>query len=203
MDFSRRGISFFASLLIVIRRFILLIFLPYRTIRKISLDNDSLQVIIILFSILIYFIVSNKLRTLFYSPFVIYFVFIINFITTIGFFYFGAKIIKSKSNWLSFTMTFSYSLFPTLIWFITSSGLYYVLPPPRTMSILGKSFSILFIAFSLSLLCWKIILMYLSVRFSGRLNFYRTIYLIVLYLCWFIPYSVLLYHLKLFRVPFI
>lgn len=203
MDFSQRGISFFASLLIVLRRLILLVFLPYKTIRKISLDKDSLQTIIILFSILIYFIISSKLRTLYYSPFIIYLVFIINFFITTAFFHFGAKIIKSKSDWLSFVLTFSYSLFPTLIWFITSSGLYYVLPPPRTLSILGKSFSILFIAFSISLLCWKIILMYLSIRFSGRLNFYRTVYLMILYLCWFIPYSVLLYNLKLFRVPFI
>jgi len=203
MDFSQRVIGFFASLIIVIRRFVLLIFLPYKTIRKVCLDNDLLQAIIILFLILLYFIVSNKLRVLYFSPFVVYFVFIINFLTTTGFFYYGARILKSKTNYIPFFMTFSYSLFPTLIWFITSSGLYYVLPPPRTMSILGKSFSILFVAFSISLLCWKIILMYLSVRFSGRLNFYRTIYLMLLYLCWFIPYSVLLYNLKLFRVPFI
>ncbi|OIP84403.1 hypothetical protein AUK04_02435 [Candidatus Roizmanbacteria bacterium CG2_30_33_16] len=203
MDFSQYIISFFTSLLIVVRRFIFLIFLPYKTIRKISLENDWLQAIIILFSILIYFTVSNKLRVLYYSPFIIYLVFVINFIISTCFFYYGAKILKSKVNWQSFVMTFSYSLFPTLIWFITSSGLYYVLPPPRTLSILGKSFSILFIAFSISLLCWKIILMYLSVRFSGRLNFYRTIYLILLYLCWFIPYSLLLYNMKLFRIPFI
>jgi hypothetical protein len=97
----------------------------------------------------------------------------------------------------------SYSLFPTLIWFTTNSVLYRFLPPPRTISILGKAFSVLFLSFSISLLVWKLILVYLAIRFSSKLNFYNIVYIILLYLCIFIPYSLLLYHLKIFRIPFI
>lgn len=171
--------------------------------RKISSDADLSQAAILLLCVFLYFLLSSRLRSLYHSPLIIFSVFLINFLATTFFFYLGAKIINREGNWSSFIMTFTYSLWPTLIWFITNSGLYYVLPPPRTLSVWGKSFSIVFIAFSISLLCWKIILVYLAIRFSGKLNFYRTVYLILLYLCWFIPYSILLYHLKLFRIPLI
>jgi hypothetical protein len=81
--------------------------------------------------------------------------------------------------------------------------LYILFPPPRFPTLLGKGFSIFFIAFSISLLIWKFILFYLALRFSTKLSFFRLIYLIFLYLTWFVPYSFLLYYFKIFRVPFI
>jgi hypothetical protein len=130
----------------------------------------------------------------------IFFIFLINFFLTTCFFY---LLTKKKAAFSSFIFTFSYSLFPTLIWFLSTSLLYVFLPPPRTFSLLGRTFSIFFIAYSLSLLIWKLILEYLAIRFSSKQNFLRIFYMIVLYLIWFLPYSVFLYYFSFFRIPFI
>lgn len=203
MDFEKVIASVTASILIVLRRFILLIFTPYQTIRKISEEKDNFQVFIILLLVFIYFLFRSFLRQDNVSVLSVYLIFLINFSATILFFFTLSKLSDKKTKLSSFIFTFSYSLLPTLIWFIADSLFFYFLPPPRTTSILGKSFSIFFIAFSLSLLFWKSILLYLSVRFSAKQNFYRVIYHILLYLCLLTPYSYLLYFLRVFRIPFI
>lgn len=171
--------------------------------RKISQEKDYWQIGIIFFIVFVYFKFAYFLRTDPYPATFIFLVFLFNFCLTIFFFYAINRFLDKNIQLSSFVFTFSYSLFPTLIWFISNSILYKLVPPPRTFSILGKAFSTFFIAYSVSLLLWKIILFYLSIRFSAKLNFYRTVYLIILYLSIFLPYSILLYHFKIFRVPFI
>jgi hypothetical protein len=171
--------------------------------RKISMEKDYFQPIIILVISFFYFQIANKIRPFNYPPIVIFLVFLIVFFITIYFFYSLTQVFNKKTELKSYFFTFSYTLFPTLTWFISNSIIYFFLPPPRTMSLLGKGFSICFITFSISLLVWKIILIYLSLRFSSRLGFYRILYLILLYLIWFIPCSIFLYYLKIFRIPFI
>ena len=171
--------------------------------RKIAQEKDYWQLAVIISFVLIYFEIANKIRRFNYSTLLIFIVFLSFFISTVFFFYLLGKVYNKKEELKSFFITFSYSLLPTLVWFITNSIIYYVLPPPRTMSLQGKGFSILFFAFSLSLFVWKIILVYLSVRFSAKLSFYKIIFLMILYLCLFFPISIFLYQLKVFRVPFI
>ncbi|MBI2641625.1 hypothetical protein HYW87_03465 [Candidatus Roizmanbacteria bacterium] len=203
MVFRNRFAEALTSLLIVFRRFAFLIVSPYKTLRRISLEEDALQVGIIFLLVFLYFQFAHKLRAFFYPPYIIFIFFVINFFFTVLFFYFLSQPAKKNISLKSLVFTLSYSLFPTLLWFIVSSLFYYFLPPPRSASLLGKAFSIFFIAFSVSVLAWKIILFYLSVRFSTRLQFYAVIYLILLYLCILIPYALLLYYFKIFRVPFI
>lgn len=195
--------SFFASLFIVIRRFFLLIFTPYKTMRKIAQEKDVNQVLIIGFLILFYFYFSSFFRKETVPFILIFSIFLFNFSFTIFFFYLLSKLFNKNLSITSFIFTFSYSLIPTLLWFFTNSFLYVMIPPPRTASMLGQSFSIFFITFSLSLLFWKLILFYLSVRFSSRQNFYRVIYFILLYLVFLTPFSYFMYYLKIFRIPFI
>ena len=170
--------------------------------RKIEREKDYYQLGIIFLLVFIYFKFIYFLRNNPYPATFVFIIFLINFLLTTGFFYLVSKN-SGKVNFKSFVFTFSYSLFPTLIWFICNSILYVLLPPPRTLSFLGKGFSIFFVAFSLSLLAWKLILVYLSLRFSSRLGIYRILYMIFLYMIWFIPCTIFLYHFKLFRVPFI
>jgi hypothetical protein len=89
------------------------------------------------------------------------------------------------------------------VWFYITSSLYVLLPPPRTVSILGISYSYIFIVFSLIVLLWKTIIVYLAVRFSSWLSFQEIIYGVLLFFVWFTPLSYLLYFMKIFRVPFI
>jgi len=194
------------SFVLVLRNFILLIFSPYKTMRRISEEKDNYQPTIIIGIIFIYFKFIYYLRDKLYPATLVYILFIINFLLTVAFFYLLSKLFaknKKEIKFSSFIFTFVYSLFPTLIWFLSTSILYIFLPPPRTFSLMGKGFSIFFIAYSLSLLIWKFILVYLAVRFSSKQNFFRIIFMLILFLIWFIPYSIFLYQLKLFRIPFI
>lgn len=176
--------------------------------RKISLEKDKYQPLFIIVLVFLYFKFIYFLRDKSYPATLIFLFFLFNFLLTVSFFYFMNKLFDSKqkkreTSYSSFIFTFSYSLFPTLIWFLSTSLLYIFLPPPRTPSLLGKGFSIFFMAYSLSLLIWKLILVYLAVRFSSKQNFFKILYMIILYLIWFIPYSILLYNFKFFRIPFI
>jgi hypothetical protein len=69
--------------------------------------------------------------------------------------------------------------------------------------LLGKAFSILYISFSVGMLLWKIILQYLAIRFSTKLDFYRIMFGFLFYLVMMIPYSLFLYSVKFFRIPFL
>lgn len=174
--------------------------------RKISLEKDYYQPVIIIGIIFLYFKFVYYLRDKVYPATLIYLLFIINFLLTVLFFYFLSRIFsknKKEITFRSFFFTFSYSLLPTLIWFLTTSLFYIFITPPRSFSILGKGFSIFFIAYSISILIWKLILMYLAIRFSSKQNFFRIFYMMALYLSWFIPYSIFLYNFRLFRIPFI
>lgn len=203
MDFKDLAVNFLSSLIIVLRRFILLIFSPYKTMRKISKDKDYSQVFIIFILVFLYFKFIYYLRSNPYPATIIFLIFIFNFLVTTLFFYILGKFSDQNIELSSFIFTFAYSLLPTIIWFVVSSILYLILPPPRTFSPQGLGFSIFYIAFSISLLAWKIILWYLSLRFSTRLGFYRITYMLFLFLLWVLPYSLLLYHFKIFRIPFI
>ncbi len=192
-----------ASLILVIRNFIFLVFSPYKTIRKISQEEDNWQILIILFFIFVYFQMAHEIKNAYFSPVFIFLIFVIQFVLSVFFFYFLTSFSSKTPSLKSYFFTFTYSLLPTLIWFIINSLLYVLLPPPRTNSLLGIIFSLIFISFSVGLLLWKIILTYLAIRFSSKLPFYRIVYAMILYLCVLSPYIVILYKLKIFRVPFI
>lgn len=171
--------------------------------RKISQEKDYTQLIIIMFFVFLYFQIANKAKQLFLPSIMPPLVFAIHFYLTILFFYGVSKLYNSIVKIREFIFTLTYTLLPTLIWFTSNSILYRFLPPPRSISLLGKTFSIFFISYSVSLLCWKLILFYLAIRFASKLNFFKILYMIILYLCIFIPYSVFLYNVGIFRIPFI
>ncbi|MDH7476110.1 MAG: hypothetical protein QHH09_01405 [Microgenomates group bacterium] len=203
MDFKKLSAEIIASLIIVLRRFIFLIFTPYKTLRKISLEKDWSQILIIFFMVYLYFNFAYLLRESIFSPNLIFIIFLINFFFTCLFFYIISRFFNKETSFDSFVFSLTYSLFPTLVWFFGNSLFYFILPPPRRLTLGGKIFSIFFIAFSVSLLIWKLILFFLSIRFSSRLGFYKVFYFILLYLCFLIPLSILFYYLKIFRIPFI
>lgn len=185
---------------------------PYKTMRRLSQERDYGQLIIIFAIAISYFFYAQVVRQRTFHPLLISpsaFISSISFCLTFGivtyFFYFMYKGIEHNTGveYKSFLFTFAYSLIPTFIWFYTTSTLFYLLPPPRTASFLGKGFSLVFVSFSLTLLLWRFILLYLSVRFSAKATFYRTMTSIALFLVWFIPYSYALYSLEIFRIPFI
>ncbi len=186
--------SFVASFLIVLRRSILLILTPYRTMRKISLETDKLQIFWIAFFVVTYFLTVGLVKIL---------TFIVLFVSTILFMLAVGISLKKKIKISSMLFTFSYGLLPTTIWFYMSLVLLYLLPPPRTQSLQGKVFSVLYVSFSLSLLLWKIILSYLAIRFSLKLGFYSTMIALIFYIGFIAILSYFGLTLGLSKVPFI
>ena len=171
--------------------------------RNIALKGDYYQASIIFFITFLYFFFSHSLRGFLFFGIFGFCIFLLLFFTSILFFYLLSKPYKKEIQIDSFIFTFSYTLIPTLIWFYSNFLFFIFLPPPRTMSVLGKGFSIFFIAYSISLLVWKLILVYLALRFSSRLGLYRIIYMFLLYATIFIPLSLFFYYFKIFRIPFI
>ncbi|OGK20143.1 hypothetical protein A3C23_01420 [Candidatus Roizmanbacteria bacterium RIFCSPHIGHO2_02_FULL_37_13b] len=187
-----------------------LIFFPYRTMRQIVKEKDNYQLFFILIFVYGYFIFATLMRNKTLNPFILsssslitFIFFILTFILTTSFFYLLGKLIKRDIDYKNLLFSFAFSLFPTITWFLFTSVVYFLIPPPRTFSFLGKSFSLIFLTISLSLLIWKLLLFYLSLRFSLKLSFYRLMIFIILYAAWFIPYSIFMYQIKIFRIPFI
>lgn len=206
ISWKKSLVELFTSFILVLRNFFGLIFFPYKTVRRLSFEDDYFQIFFIFFFVFCYFKFAYFLKNKPYPATLTFLIFLVNLFLTLEFFYRLGLIINKKRKDVSFQnlfFTFSYSLLPTLFWFSSVSLLYIILPPPRTTSFLGISFSIFFLAFSLSLLAWKLILVFLSLRFSLKLNFYQIIYLLILYLIWFLPYSVILYRFRIFKIPFI
>lgn len=188
-----------ASFFLFLKRLIGLIFTPYSSMRKISLEGTWHEYIWILFFTVMYFLITNTVH------------FWINglvgafglYCSTILFFSFLPAPGTSKEKMNRLTKTWTYTLLPTLIWFYSTLVFYFLIPPPRTTSLLGKSFSVFYIAFSVSLLIWKLILTYLSIRFSLRIHLYRIIYYILIYLALSIPLWIFLYNVGISRIPFV
>ena len=192
-------VSDIISFIIFIRRSIGLIFTPYATMRNISVENswkDSMWIGILS---TLFFYITNSVRFWInglIGAFILY-------IASIAFFSLLPAPGKITERFYRMTRTWTYTLIPTLIWFYTTLIFYFLIPPPRTTSFLGKSFSIFYIAFSGSLLVWKLILVYLSIRFSLRVHLYRVIYYMLLYLALSIPLWLFLYNSGISRIPFV
>ena len=100
-------------------------------------------------------------------------------------------------------LPWAYSLLPTLIWFFATSLLWFLFPPPRTISLPGKSLSIVFLIFSSFLFFWKGVLYYLTLRFGMKLSFLRVIGVSAIIFPLGFLYSILMYKLGIFRIPFL
>lgn len=199
-----------ATLIVVFRNYLKLITSPYKAMRRIAGTKDMWEVYLIFAAVYGYFVFAQIVRQQSLDPFTIsssslvsFGFFLITFVLITGFFYRLAMRFGHASRYKSYVFTFAYSLLPTLIWFFATSVLFLLFPPPRTQSFLGLSFSLMFIIFSVILLLWRILLLYLSLRFSSRASFYTLIFMLILFAVWFLPYSVLMYALQVFRVPFI
>ncbi len=196
-------IEILTSLFFIFYYLIQLIFFPYQAMRKISQQKDENQIYLIFFLVFLYLKFAYFLKDNPYPATILFSFFLLVFFLTVGFFYFLSKFFNKKIKLRSFIFTFSYALFPTLIWYGFNSLLYILLPPPRTTSILGISFSLFYLTISFSLLFWKIILSYLAIRFSSGFHFFRIVYFILLYFLTFFPIFFLLNYFRLFYVPMV
>ncbi len=187
------------SFTLFIRRCVGLIFTPYATMRKISLETKWSDLVWIYTLGLAYFVITYAVR--FAMNGFVSAIILISF--SIGLLSLLPAANTYSERLKKMVTTWSYTLLPTLIWFYSTLIFYFLVPPPRTPSFLGKSFSIFYIAFSSSLFVWKLILIYLSVRFSLKVQLYRIIYYLLIYFALSIPLWILFYKIGLSRIPFV
>lgn len=96
-----------------------------------------------------------------------------------------------------------YTLLPTIVWFFMTSLFYVLLPPPRTTSLAGIAFSVLFLIFSATLFFWKLTLGYLTLRFGLKLDLARIMVVVAIVGPIMGAWSWGMYRLGIFKVPFL
>ncbi len=107
------------------------------------MEEEYSSVFIIFFFIYVYFHFANILRQYSYEPGILFILTIFHYGASVLFFHFITSIFCQNRD-ISikpFLFTLAYAMIPTLIWLGVNSSLYFILPPPRTLSVLGKAFS--------------------------------------------------------------
>lgn len=200
MDIKMVLARIIASLFIFMHTSFGLIVSPYKTIRTQSISDQNSNGIIIFLLTLLYFVSAKSTRYEVLWGSGLAFVLFVCTVSTLALLP-GEGTFQERFKRYLTTWTLTY--IPTLLWFYASFYLFLYFPPPRTQSLPGVLLSILFLAYSLSLLAWKVILVYFSIRFSSRIHLYRVLYYMFLYLAVSIPLWILLYNLRIFRIPFV
>lgn len=173
--------------------------------------NETLGQLIYIFLLgIAYFTFAALVRTGLKNPFLLTLQFnklvigsLLNFLIVVFFLYYLGKALGGKGTFRNVLLSWSYTLIPTLIWFFATSILYILIPPPRTMSLSGKLFSVFYVGFSIALLYWKIILYYLSLRFALKLDLLKITLISAIFSIYIAAYGVIMYRLGIFRIPFI
>jgi hypothetical protein len=184
---------------------------PYETYRRLAqTEKPSLSVGLIFLFVIVYFGWVSVLRVPFRSPILLTYntglsllAFGTGFLLVTGLLYFLGEKYRSNVSFFKIVYLWSFSLIPTLVWFFTTSLLSVLFPPPRTTSLAGSVLSIVFITFSLSLLFWKLILYYLTLRFGLRFDLKKVIVSSFVIVPAAIVYALITYKFGIFRIPFI
>ena len=180
--------------IILLQHSVGLIVAPYFTMRRIAVRPRLIHAVLYVLLALLYLASLNTGRVGF---------FLIQISVTYIFFYIASWMLGKTASLKQLIVLFTYTLLPTILWFLVSRAVAVVLPPPRTTSMLGVGFSILYIAFSLSLLIWKAILFYLAARYSLRQHFFVVMYTIVLYMPLAVTMAYVSYVMGVARIPFL
>lgn len=182
---------------------------PYATYRVLP-THDPYQLLILFSAIGAYFFLVSPVKLRTFHPFLLTVNATRLFTATVAtyllvcFFLLGmGRVLKGAVTLRAVLLTWGYSLVPTLLWFLATSLFFVILPPPRQETLPGRIFSLLFITFSLSLFFWKGLLYYLTLRFALKLDLARIVGVSLVFFPLLALYSLLMYHLGIFRVPFV
>lgn len=183
---------------------------PYETYRRIIEHGTLWECIPVACFASLYFVIASLVKTWAFRPFLLTKRFIlladaaaIGFTLIVVVLWSIGRLVGGRGELKRVVLGWSYTLIPTILWFFTTSILYVLLPPPRTTHLTGILFSVLYLTFSCALFFWKFMLAYLTLRFALRLDFMRIIIVAIVtspIIAWF---SVVMYRLGIYRVPFL
>ena len=183
---------------------------PYETYRRI-VDRANLGELFWLAALLAcYFALASLVRTAAFRPFLLTKQFILlaggataGFALSVLVFWTIGRLVGGRGSIAALALAWAYTLVPTTVWFLATSLLYVLLPPPRTTSVLGITFSIVFLIFSITLFWWKLTLAYLTLRFGLKLDLAKILVVAAFSLPILAAYSVGMYRMGIFKVPFL
>lgn len=183
---------------------------PYETYRRIIKHGKAGELVFVAAAMVLYFSLASLVKIASFRPFLLTQQFALLFwaatsgvLLSVGCIYVASKLLRVKTAFVTILLAWSYTLIPTILWFLTTSLLYLILPPPRTTSVLGVMFSLLFLIFSATLLWWKVTLCYLTLRFSLKLDLVKSVVVALLcapVLAW---WTIYMYRWGVFKVPFL
>lgn len=183
---------------------------PYETFRRI-VDRGRLGELWYVGALsTAYFALASVVKVASFSPFLLSRQFVVlslgavsSYAVAVAALLIAGYAIKAKMKLSALAIAWGYTLIPTVIWFFMTSLLYVILPPPRTTSIMGIAFSVLFLVVSATLLWWKVMLAYLTVRFVMKIDLPRILAVCVIFVPIVAAYSTLMYRWGIFKVPFL
>lgn len=187
-----------------------LIIRPYETYRRIVNHGSLWELLPLAVLLSCYFGIASLVKTAAFRPYVLTkqfvllaFAVFVTYAITVMLLWGVSKLAQGKGDIRSVGLAWGYTLIPTLLWFLATSLLYVLFPPPRTGRPLGVLFSTLYLSFSTALFFWKIMLSYLTLRFGMRLDLWRIIIVFGVIGGVMSIYSIGMYRLGIFRIPFI
>lgn len=193
-----------------IRSFVGLITKPYETMRKMVKEGGVSELSFIVFMLLGYFVLASLVKTAAFRPYLLTKQFILlsggafgGYMLAVGLIYLAGKILRSTGSLWGVAFSWAHTLYPTVMWFFMTSLLFVILPPPRTTRIEGIAFSFLYIVISTAVLSWKVILSYLSIRFSLRFGIGKILLVTVVVGPFIALYYYFMYKAGIFRIPFL
>ena len=183
---------------------------PYETCRRIVEKGNPLELTYVVMVLALYFILASLVKVASFRPFLLtrqFFVLVgaagITYCLVVAIFWGIGRLVGASGKLKGLAVLWGYSLIPTVIWFFVTSVLYVLLPPPRTTSIRGVIFSVLFLVFSITLFLWKTTIAYLSLRFGLRLGLGKIFVVLAGALPILGLYSYGMYRVGIFKIPFL
>lgn len=183
---------------------------PYQTYRSIVTYGRWGELFYIGLISVVYFALASLVKTASFRPFLLSKQFLalsggafLGYGLVVGALWICAQIWNKQKYWKGAAIAWGYSLIPTIFWFFMTSLLYVIIPPPRTDSVLGISFSFLYLTLTSILFFWKAELYYLTLRFGLQLDLSRIIGITTIIIPLLFVYSIGMYRLGIFRIPFL
>jgi len=187
-----------------------LVWHPYATYRRILEKGRIAELVYIALLLAIYFAVASLVKTAAFRPFLLTKQFVLltaavgaNYAVAVGLLWYTGLLVGGRGRLDRFALAWAYTLIPTLCWFLATSLLYVVIPPPRTTAPQGILFSVLYLVFSSTLLFWKVTLAYLTLRFGLKLDLKKISIVFAVVVPALVVYSAGMYKAGIFRIPFL
>lgn len=183
---------------------------PYETYRRIVDHGSAWEVVYIAVLVLVYFSFASVVKVAAFRPFLLTKQFAVlttaaalTYLVVVVAVWVVGRSTGGRGRFSRVAIAWGYTLLPTIVWFLMTSLLYVLLPPPRTTSVAGVAFSVLFLIFSATLFFWKLTLGYLTLRFGLKLDLARIMVVVAVVGPIVGAWSYGMYRLGIFKVPFL